>query len=1116
AWLGAGSDGWAQGSPWPLALDLLALGLVAAAAAAIRLVPRRWLAEGRVARAMDEAAGLEPGSVEGALELSRALPAGVSAALAAHGEGRVAGRLEADDAGLAGGLGTATGRWVRRGYAGFALLAPVAALLLVMSPERATNAWSGLGSPLQLLARPVLPPLVVHPGDAEILRGRPLVVSVEAEGRSQVTLRWRAAGDVPRERTVATAAGGARFRLEDVTAEIRYRVTAPDGAASREHVITPVDPLLVSDVALELSFPPHTGRPPEEYRGDPPPLVVPAGTRVAIEGRASRSLSSAGLEREEDGLSVPLEVADRGFSGVWTPRESGLYAWRFLDREGGAAELAPALLDLTVVPDSAPSVRFSFPGRDTVLPLSLRQPLVIEARDDHGVRTLELVAFRVTSLGERREPVRQRMDLGGTRAAVARPVLDLTGWGLLPGDTVRYFARVVDDAPSGAEGLTREYVLSMPGAADMRRDAQNRMEAMAERLEELAGRAEDAGEQARNMERQAEAARRGAQSERPEVRRQEPQGPDFSEREELRSALEEQSSMLAEVDSARRELEALAEAMREAGTADPQLQRDLRELQELMEEAAPEEMRARLEEMAQRLGEREMEGAQETLRQLMDEQEAFRERLEQSLERLRRAAVEQDFRATEAEAEELAREERALADALEEGDQPGLRAEQQERLQEEAQALRERIERLQSRLDELGEEDARQGVERADRQTREAQEAMEEAGREAREAARSEETSPRQAQRPQASQGQAGQPQPMSRAAQRAQEAAEGLQEAAQELRDAQQQMAEQKAQRAQEAFRQTAEDALSLARRQGEIREQMQGPDAMAELRGDEAALMQGVRSMADNLQAAAGEGVDPGAMRQLSGQMGQAMQAIQGTVDAMEGRRGAAPSPRAAADAAMDALNRLALSAMEGAQAMAQGAQQGGQQGQDAQERLEQVAQQQGSLNNQAGQVMPMQLGQQAMAQQMQELAQGQQQVAGELGEMAQEPGASEQALGDLEALAREAAALAEQMREGRLDADTRERQERLFHRLLDAGRSLENDEVSEERESTAAGTFEAGEVMPLDPSALGGLPFAVPDAAALLRLSPAERQLVLQYFERLNRETPSGGDPPPEGGP
>lgn len=141
--------------------------------------------------------------------------------------------------------------------------------------------------------------------------------------------------------------------------------------------------------------------------------------------------------------------------------------------------------------------------------------------------------------------------------------------------------------------------------------------------------------------------------------------------------------------------------------------------------------------------------------------------------------------------------------------------------------------------------------------------------------------------------------------------------------------------------------------------------------------------------------------------------------------------------------------------------------------------------------------------MAQQLQEMAQGQQSVASDLGDLAEQPGAQEEALGDLEQLAREAELLAQQLAQGRLTPDIVRRQERLFHRLLDAGRSLEREEFSDERESEVPGSFVRPEVLPLTADQLGVMRYRLPDANRLQRLSPAVRQLVIEYFERLNRE-------------
>lgn len=246
-------------------------------------------------------------------------------------------------------------------------------------------------------------------------------------------------------------------------------------------------------------------------------------------------------------------------------------------------------------------------------------------------------------------------------------------------------------------------------------------------------------------------------------------------------------------------------------------------------------------------------------------------------------------------------------------------------------------------------------------------------------------------------------------------------------------------------------------------------------------------------------------GANQELTAQMGRTMESLQNTVEAMESRRGSGPSPSAEAERAIGDLNQLALMAIAGSEQM--GEQGEGQGGEEVAEQLEQLAQQQGELMNQSTQLMPMQLGEQAMAQQMQEMSQGQESVASDLGDLADQPGADD-SLGDLQELAQEAQLLAQEMAAGRLTPEILQRQERLFHRLLDAGRSLEREEFSEERESEEPGAFDRGDVLSLTADQLGVMPYQLPDGDQLQRLTPAVRQMVLEYFERLNRARAGGG--------
>jgi len=1068
AWMAVAPEGWRQGTSTPLLIDALVVGLCVAAWMVHRRLAASWLRERNVASSIEQEVGIAPGLLRGSLELARMLPSGVSARLADRAAQDALGHLRGEERDLAGRMTHEVGRWMRRGGLGLILLMPLVLVLTVVAPGRSLMAWAGLARPFELMAAPTLPALVVTPGTLEVPRGSDVPMEVSAPGRTTVTVHWQAAGDVALEEMIELDGDRGSFVLRSVTARTDYWVQAPDGAMS-------------------------------------PPLLIPLGSVFSFEGQASRPLLSAGLERMGGGVETRTEtgaqteagaqvetgaqreagtemeavfiVTGRDFEGQWRPRESGAYEWRFTGVDGESAEILPPPLGLAVVADNAPQISVLLPGRDTLLPVSLRQPLVLEAADDYGLDYLALVVYRVTAFGDRLAPVEQPIPVGGTRGALLRPIIDLTSWELLPGDTIRYFARAVDNAPIPNVSETREYVLRPPTAADLRREAQERLDAAARGVEQLANRAEERVAETQELESELSNqrdARSQSQREESEERL------DFDQQQDVREALEAQEQLLADLDSLEREMAELNRDLETTGLADPELQGEIRELQRLLDEMTPEGLEEWLSGLAGQIDEMTADDANEALRELVGEQGALRDRLEAAIEQFERAAMEQDFRATAAEAEELAQQEQALADAMKEGDSPELRAEQQEALGARAQDLNESLYDLQERLAEAGEEQAREVAEQAQNQGRQAQQSMSEAAQQARD----------------------GEPQ---EASETAQQAADAMSQVSQQLQQGQQQMAQQNTQASQEAMEQTATDALSLAREQTALQDQMRGANGedLASMRSDEAALLRGLRNMADRLSTEMSPDQDS---NEVSAQIGQAMEAIQETLDAMENQRGDMPSPASAAEQAVAALNQAAVMAASATKVPGQGPQ--GQSGEEVTERLQRIAQQQGSVNQRTGQITPMNLGQAAQSNQLREAASSQEKIADQLSQLADRPSDQAQTLGDLHALAQEAQALAERLARETLDTETLQRQERLFHRLLDAGRSLEKDEFSDERESATPGQFERGEVEVLSPEDMGALRFQPPPAEELQRLPPAQRQMVLDYFERLNRAERRGG--------
>lgn len=1068
AWLAVGSEGWRPGSDVPALFDAVMAVWIVAGFVVLRLGSRRWFGEAPLARSIERAAGLRAGIVRGSLELTRSVPTGVSDTLADRAVARTASGLAgrpAED--LAGDLGRRVALWTRRGMIALAVSTVVLVALGIAGPDRAANAWAGVKSPISTMIDPRLAPLVVRPGTVEVMRGTDVRVDIEAQGRLEVELVWQEAGAVARSRRLSVLGGRASYVFEAVSAATEYRVRSDEGSETETYRIVPIDPLFVSDLVVGVEYPPHTGLAPDEYRGSPPPLRLPVGSRLTFEGLASRPLSRVALTDSSGSTRLSLDVDGSTFTGAWTPLLDGAFSWVFRDETGAPAEIAPDPLEILLVPDSVPTVTILSPGQDTILPLSLRQPLVVDARDDYGLTRFELVSYRVTSFGEREEPVVQGLELGGTRGALARPTLDLTEWGLLPGDTVRYFARVVDNNPAAQVGVSKEFVLRMPAARELQRDAQATLENVADRLEELR---DEAAQQAEANQNQAleDAARRNQPPTPGSGDRNEP---DFQKREELQRAMDEQAALLEQVDSLKAKLESLQEAMEEAGQADPDLAAQLNQLQDLLDELAGSDAQERMNELSQAL---EQQGAQDNqaLQDLARDQDMLRERIDDALERFQRAAAEQDFRATTTEAQDLAQQQQALADAMKEQDAPELRADQQSDLAEKTEQLESRMQSLSERLSELDEQQAASAVDQAREQAAQARQQMQQAQQ-------------------RVTQGDD------QDAADQAQQAADQMKQAADQMQGSQGQMAQQAQQNEQAAFQQTADDALSLARRQAELQQRMQdaSQDQLDEMRGDQASLQRGLQNVASGLQ----QGTQASGDQSLSDQLGRAMESMQNTVDALEKRRSSSAASQQA-EQAVNALNQLAMMAIAAGSQEA-GSMSPGQSGQDVAKQLGQLAQRQGQLVSQTGQLAPMKLGEQALQQQLNELANRQASVAKDIQDVSRQPDA-DAALGDLQALAEQADQLAQQMDQGRLTPDIMNRQQELFHRLLDAGRTLERNDFSNERESKQPGEFERGDVLPLSAEQLGLTQYDLPSGEQMRQLSPAVRQLVLQYFDRLNR--------------
>lgn len=906
------------------------------------------------------------------------------------------------------------------------------------------QAWLALTAPVRLAA------------DRErVGRGETVTFAITALGQQRAVLMLRSPGEPWREEAVALdASGRAVVTTAPLDNELVAKVRA-GGRDSREVRVAIRLPAFLGALTLTANYPAYLGLEDEVLPADGDTLVLPEGTRLEVAGRATTPLDTARIRSDAE---VHLLATDGlGFRGEFAPRLTATWQLEVHASQGGTVDGLPPPLVIRVVADSAPVVTVPMPGADTVASATMQLPLVVAIEDDHGIRAARLEARRGRR-GAVQPVVLPIGESAGDRALLSH-TLDLAALGLGAGDTLFYVAVAIDNAPGGQAGRSREYQLRIPTAAEQRQAQQDATSAAGSGLDSLAAAARQAQRQSEDLARERD---RGAESGR--TGSGEPMSSEAARRAE--QAAEQQQRIEEQVEELSRELEALERTAQREGVADSALAAQMAEIRELLNRAVSPELREAMRELQQALQELDADRSRGALRDLAQQQARMREAIERARELFQRAAMETELANLAETARELLAEQQRAAEQLATDSLGGARAEEQLAARTDSLAAA-----LEQTAGEVPSDQAEQGLQQTAESARQAAQQMRDAAQSARRGER-------------------------QRAQQQAQAAGEALAPIERQIREEREELQEAMKEEVIAALDRLLAETSRLLGRQHTVAEAFRRGALAGPLRAEESMLEESTGKLLEQVIDVAGKNalISP----RISTALAAARDGMRGAIEATSS---VSPSLGAATDRAGEAVDMLALAAysllrsrqnVENAES--------GTGLEEAMQQMQQAAGAQGELSDQ-GQSMLSQGGQPQMSEMMQ-LAMQQRAIAQQLERMraqGQMPGAGE--------LGQEARELARALEQGRLSPETIERQQRLFRRMLDAGRSLQGDERDEEKERQGESATAGERSRPgvLDPRLLRGPEFALPSWEALQRLSPDDRRRVLDYFRRLTEGAP-----------
>lgn len=956
-------------------------------------------------------------------------------------------------------------RAARRALQSGISMCAVGFVLLTLAGPR-SPASQAFWNPIELVLRG-RGPVTLTVDRTLVERGGSAELTVSAPGRSAASLWLRAVGEEWNVRPLGLdSLGRAIVRLGPLETDLFVRAVSGERSSATVRIEVAL-PLLVQSLELTAVFPAYLERPDELLTGGPDPVMLPVGTSIRTRGQSSVPVIDAAWR--SDRSSIALTVGGTQFSGVVPVTRSAAWTLALRGIAGDTLQDDAPVLRIVAVSDSVPMVSIPVPGADTTAPLSLRQGILIDARDDHRVMELEVVSWRVSRRGERFDPEAEPVTLpvGGAQRVLATWVLDLNGRGFLPGDTAYYLTRARDNAPAGNVGESPTFVLRLPSMAELRVALRNAARAAAREADSLVGTQDDLARRVDDVATEGERRSTSPGGLRPEDRSHEPLS--YNTVERAKELLVDERAVADRAAEMATRLRDLSEAAWTAGLTDPDFHRQLREIQDLLDRAVTDELRSRLDALQQALERLDPGAMQDALEQLAEAAQRLREELERSRALFERAAVEGELTTLADDADELAGLQSDWTNQLETMSSEAA-ASTEDQLASRSEELAGRLTELSHKVDSLGQSDS--AIERAGTEAARAGQTM---GRAAAQASGNDRAGAQQS----------------------GAEAADMLAPLGSDLRAERDRMREVWREEVMTALDRALVEAAALAERERNTLARMERGESGPDVRGEQAALRESVERIVERLQDAAGKNalVSP----RLAAALGLAKLRME---QAIEQLQRANPNPREAGDLAgeaLDALNQAVHAMVRNRGDVSQAASGSGLA--EALEQMAQLAGEQGAMNGQAGGLLPMlQQGGAQLLEQLRVLAQQQYRLSQDLRRL--QAGGQVPRAGDL---AEDAEAIARDLDGGRLDHQVLERQEQLFRRLLDAGRSLDSDEQDEAKERVSEAARPRVAQPPAARQPEGAPRFRYPTWEELRALTPAERRLILDYFRRLNDARP-----------
>ncbi len=850
-------------------------------------------------------------------------------------------------------------------------------------------------------------------------------ITADGEAVSSVEFSYQYVGGEDQIENVRLNNNVGKIKFDGFSSSISYMVRH-DEITSPEKRLEIVTRPQISELQYRLTPPRYSRMPIEVGQENVGDVETLPGSKLELTIRSTKPLANCWFLFQPNGVdstgidSSSMDVLGQTGRIQLTLKDEGRYYVRLRDQDNHP-DRDPVAYRIRLMTDEHPSVRILFPDDDLLLGEDMIVPLQVAADDDYGISKLAISYHRLGSADDSvitTFPL--KLDLPNTVAVMADEMWEMGKLTLVPGDVVEYWAVAWDNdninGPKRTESERR--LIRLPTIEEIFAGVEESEQAGFDQAEQALESARDLKER---VEEVIEEMKRN-----PEM--------DWEQRKEIESAIEQQNELQKQVEQLKQKIDELVEQLEKHDLLTMETLEKYQQLQELLAEIATPEMKEAMEKIQQAMEKQDPEALRKAMEQFDMDREEFLQNIERSLSILEQLQLERKMDELVKQAEELLHRQEEILAEMEENPSEEL-AKQQESLANSTDNFKQNMEsakKLAEDADETALADALDSL----------MNAMDEKQLSSNMRQTAQDIS-------------AGN---MESAKPRGEQSARDLSEMASQLSNAGEAMKQNRKDELEDKLRRLTEELLYVSQAQESLADESERTGTHSPrfrgLAGQQEDIRNSLSGVTGRLFEVSRETffVTPS----LGAKLGKASEDMGSALDKYSDR-----NPRSVAKPQESALGNINQAARELLDALGQMQGSSSSSGyEEMMEKLSEMAQQQSGLNQQSSgmpmpgegqqmpgsQPMPGNQGMQGMgkmAAQQRALQQGMQKLS-------EEGQGMQDILGDLDGVAKSMGEVAGDMEEKNINQRTRRLQRQIVSRLLDATRSVREQEYSRKRES------------------------------------------------------------------